>query len=65
MLLFSAGLFAQYNFNCFVKVATGKEPLAGVTVKINGSNKSAASDANGHVSFTNLSPGNIKLVSVL
>lgn len=60
-LLFSNSLFAQHNFNCFVKDAESKETLAGVTAKINGANKTTASDANGSVLFSNLPAGNIKI----
>ena len=62
LLLLCCNVFAQNNFNCFVKEAEGKEALEGVTAKINGSAKATASDSSGKISFKNLSPGKIKIV---
>jgi outer membrane receptor for ferrienterochelin and colicins len=53
---------AQHNFNCFVKDAETKELLAGVTAKITGSNKQAASGNNGSVVFKNIAAGNITII---
>ncbi|MEO6252013.1 MAG: TonB-dependent receptor [Ferruginibacter sp.] len=61
MLFFSSQLFSQNNFNCFVKDAERKEPLAGVTANINGTAIATASDQNGKVSFINLPSVNIKI----
>jgi outer membrane receptor for ferrienterochelin and colicin len=62
MLLFSMAVSAQKSFNCFVKDADNKEPLAGVTAKITGSNKQAASGNNGSVIFKNIAAGNITII---
>lgn len=62
LLFFSTNLFAQNNFNCFIKDADSKELLAGVTAKITGGNKQTASDNNGSVVFKNIAAGNIKII---
>ena len=62
LLLLSGNLFAQNNFNCFVKDAENKDALAGVTAKITGGIKATASDNNGSVVFKNLAAGNIKII---
>jgi outer membrane receptor for ferrienterochelin and colicins len=62
LLLLCGNIFAQNNFSCFVKDAAGKESLQGVTAKINGSNKSTASDSSGRIAFKNLAAGSIKII---
>jgi outer membrane receptor for ferrienterochelin and colicins len=62
ILSFSVVVFAQNNFNCFVKDADSKELLAGVTAKIPSGNKQTASDNNGNVVFKNVATGNIKII---
>ena len=62
LLLLSGNLFAQNNFNCFVKDAENKDALAGVTAKITGGIKATASDNNGSVVFKNIAAGNIKII---
>ncbi len=60
-LFFSFVASAQYTFNCFVKDAETKEPLAGVTATINGSSMATASQTNGGVRFSNLIAGAVKI----
>jgi outer membrane receptor for ferrienterochelin and colicins len=62
LLLLCCNVFAQNNFNCFVKDAESKELLAGVTAKITSGNRQAASDNNGSVVFKNVAAGNIKII---
>ena len=54
-------LFAQYNFNCFIKDAVSKEILQGVTATISGSKKTIAANADGRIVFNDLPAGNIKI----
>jgi outer membrane receptor for ferrienterochelin and colicins len=60
-LLLSGSIFAQNNFSCFIKDAETKEVLQGVTAKVNGANKSTASDSVGKIAFKNLSASSIKI----
>lgn len=62
LLFFSANLFSQNNFNCFIKDAAHKEILIGVTAKITGSTKATASDSSGRINFKNLAAGSIKII---
>ncbi|HMD00262.1 MAG TPA: TonB-dependent receptor plug domain-containing protein, partial [Ferruginibacter sp.] len=61
MLCFASNTYSQYQFKCTVKEEEDKDALAGVTATIVGTNKSAASDANGNINFSDLPAGNISI----
>jgi outer membrane cobalamin receptor len=52
---------AQNNFNCIIKNAVDKEPIAGATIVLNGK-YTTISNQTGRVQFTNIPNGNYKLL---
>jgi outer membrane receptor for ferrienterochelin and colicins len=64
-LFIQLSLFSQTNFNCFVKDGESKEALTGVTAKIKGSAKAAASDMNGSIRLLDIPAGNIEILFTL
>lgn len=61
LICYQASVSAQNIFTCIIKDAGTKENLQAVTVHIEGTKKTVASDSNGRVVINNLSAGEIKI----